>query len=77
MFDRGGYSPQVFSEIIAADIDLLTYYKGAWARAAVSTFTTVAHTAPDGSNHHFGLAERPITLAVRRQRPPPARTRSR
>ena len=67
VFDRGGYSPQVFSEIIAADMDLLTYYKGAWARAAVSTFTTVDYTAPDGSPHHFELAERPISLAVPRQ----------
>jgi prepilin-type processing-associated H-X9-DG protein len=67
VFDRGGYSPQVFSEIIAADMDLLTYYKGAWARAAVSTFTTVDYTAPDGSSHHFELAERPISLTVPRQ----------
>ena len=67
VFDRGGYSPQVFSEIIAADMDLLTYYKGSWARAAVSTFTTVDYTAPDGSSHTFGLAERPITLEVPRQ----------
>ena len=64
VFDRGGYSPQVFAEIIAADMDLLTYYKGAWARAAVSTFTTVGYTAPDDSSHTFELAERPITLPV-------------
>jgi prepilin-type processing-associated H-X9-DG protein len=67
VFDRGGYSPQVFSEIIAADMDLLTYYKGAWVRAAVSTFTRVDYTAPDGSSHHFELAERPVTLKVARQ----------
>ncbi len=64
VFDRGGYSPQVFSEIIAADMDLLTYYKGAWTRAAVSAFTTVDYTAPDGSTHQYELAERPITLPV-------------
>ena len=64
VFDRGGYSPQVFAEIIAADMGLLTYYKGAWARAAVSTFTTVDYTARDGSSHTFELAERPITLPV-------------
>jgi len=67
VFDRGGYSPQVFSEIIAADMDLLTYYKGAWARATVSTFTEVDYTAPDGSSHQYELAERPITLPVPRQ----------
>ena len=67
VFDRGGYSPDVFSEIIAADMDLLTYYKGSWARAAVSTFTEVDYTAPDGSSHTFELAERPISLPVPRQ----------
>ncbi len=67
VFDRGGYSPAVFAEIIAADMDLLTYYKGPWARAAVGTFSTVDYLAPDGSSHSFELAERPITLAVPRQ----------
>jgi transposase len=67
VFDRGGYSPQVFSEIIAADMDLLTYYKGVWDRAAVSTFNQADYLAPDGSSHHYELAERPITLPVPRQ----------
>jgi len=47
VFDRGGYSPQVFVEIIGAGFDLLTYFKGSWARAAVATFTTVDYLAPD------------------------------
>ena len=64
VFDRGGYSPRVFSEIIAAGFDLLTYYKGSWARAAVATFTTVDYTAPDGTSHCYELTERPIELAV-------------
>jgi len=64
VFDRGGYSPQVFTEIIGAGFDLLTYFKGSWARAAVSTFTTVDYLAPDGTSHTYSLAERPITLAV-------------
>jgi hypothetical protein len=64
VFDRGGYSPQVFTEIITAGFDLLTYYKGGWARAAVATFTTVDYLAPDGSSHTYELAERPIELPV-------------
>ena len=64
VFDRGGYSPQVFVEIIGAGFDLLTYFKGSWARAAVATFTTVDYLAPDGTSHTYSLAERPITLAV-------------
>src|SRR5665811_1802066 len=64
VFDRGGYSPQVFTEIIAAGFDLMTYFKGAWARSAVKEFCTVDFTAPDGSSHSHQLAERTITLPV-------------
>jgi transposase len=68
VFDRGGYSPQVFTEIIAAGFDLLTYYKGSWAKAPVKDFTTVDYRAPDGSQHRYELAERPIELPVPGQR---------
>ena len=64
VFDRGGYSPAVFSEIIAAGFDLLTYYKGSWAKAPVKDFTTVDYQAPDGSRHSYELTERPVELAV-------------
>jgi transposase-like protein len=68
VFDRGGYSPQVFTEIITAGFDLLTYYKGAWARSGVGDFTAVDYQAPDASCHSYQLAERPIALAVPGQR---------
>jgi len=68
VFDRGGYSPQVFTEIITAGFDLLTYYKGSWAKAPVKDFTIVDYTASDGSTHSYELAERPIELAVPGQR---------
>ncbi len=64
VFDRGGYSPQVFTEIVAAGFDLLTYYKGSWARSAQDAFTTTHFLAPDGSTHTYYLTERPIELAV-------------
>jgi hypothetical protein len=64
VFDRGGYSPAVFTEIIAAGFDLLTYYKGSWARTPSTDFTSTDFTAPDGSTHTFALAEHPIELAV-------------
>lgn len=68
VFDRGGYSPQVFTEIITAGFDLLTYYNGSWARSALSEFTTVDYQAPDATSHSYQLAERLITLAVPGQR---------
>ncbi len=64
VFDRGGYSPAVFSEIISAGFDLLTYYKGSWARSPVKDFTTIDDQAPDGSKHSYQLTERLIDLAV-------------
>lgn len=64
VFDRGGYSPQVFVEIITAGFDVLTYFKGNWARSADEAFTTVDFTAPDGTTQTYELAERPIGLPV-------------
>lgn len=64
VFDRGGYSPAVFTTIIAAGFDILTYFKGAWARSATTAFSTVDFTAPDGTEQTYQLAERPIDLPV-------------
>jgi len=64
VFDRGGYSPTVFAEILAADFDLLTYYKGTWTRQNETAFTTVDYLTPEQSTACYQLAERPIELAV-------------
>jgi hypothetical protein len=64
VFDRGGYSPAVFTEIIAAGFDVLTYFKGGWARTAPEAFTTVDYESPDGTAHTYDLAERLIDLPV-------------
>jgi hypothetical protein len=64
VFDRGGYSPQVFVEIIGAGFDVLTYFKGGWARSSGEAFSTVDFTAPDNTTHTYQLAERPIELPV-------------
>jgi prepilin-type processing-associated H-X9-DG protein len=64
VFDRGGYSPAVFTEIIAAGFDVLTYFKGSWAHSANEAFTTVDYQSPDGTAHTYELAERLIGLPV-------------
>jgi transposase len=76
VFDRGGYSPEVFTEIIAAGFDLLTYYKGSWARSALDAFSEHVFTAPDGLTCRYQLTERSIELAVP-ARPASAEHRSR
>jgi len=70
VFDRGGYSPAVFTEIIAAGFDILTYYKGTWAKSPLQDFTTTDYQAPDGTTQSYQLAERLIAL------PAPARQTS-
>lgn len=64
VFDRGGYSPQVFTEIIAAGFNVLTYFKGGWAHCGSEAFTTVDYQSPDGTAHTYELAERLIDLPV-------------
>ena len=64
VFDRGGYSPAVFTQIIAAGFDVLTYFKGAWAHFGSEAFTTVDYESPDGTGHTYELAERLIDLPV-------------
>ena len=64
VFDRGGYSPAVFTEILSAGFDLLTYYKGTWTRSEPDAFTTTDFTTPDGATATYELAERPIDLPV-------------
>ena len=64
VFDRGGYSPAVFTEILTAGFDLLTYYKGAWSRSEPDAFTTTDFTTPDGASVRYELAERSIDLPV-------------
>ncbi len=63
-FDRGGYSPAVFTEIITAGFDILTYYKGTWTRSPAQDFTSTDYTATDGATHSYELAERAIELPV-------------
>ena len=54
----------MFAEVIAAGFDVLTYFKGSWARSDAADFTTTDCTAPDGSTQRHELAERPIELVV-------------
>src|SRR5665648_696004 len=64
VFDRGGYSPAVFTEILTAGFDLLTYYKGTWTRSPQDAFTTTDFTTPAGATVRYELAERSIDLPV-------------
>ena len=61
VFDRGGYSPKLFQQIIATGFDLLTYRKGRYPRIPRSRFGP--HTARcDGRKISYVLADQEVRL---------------
>ncbi len=67
-FDRGGWSPELFADIIDARFDLLTYRKneaGKDARALpAEAFTTASWTGDDGRSRQYDLADTTVDLAI-------------
>jgi hypothetical protein len=59
VFDRGGWSPKLFCELMALGFDLLTYRKGRTRRIAEARFTQ--HKAKLDRRHvHYLLHEQPV-----------------
>lgn len=61
VFDRGGYSPTLFQEILAAGFDLLTYRKGRYPRIPKRCFRKHA-TRQDGRYLTYVLADQEVRL---------------
>src|SRR5437870_3267667 len=59
VFDRGGYSPKLFQQIVAANFDLLTYRKGRYARIPRKRFRT-RRTRRDGQTLTYVLADQEV-----------------
>lgn len=68
-FDRGGWSPGLFAEVIDAGFDLLTWRKKDAGHdlpdIADDQFTTVTFTGDDGKPREYDLADTDITLTIR------------
>jgi hypothetical protein len=61
VFDRGGFSPQLFQQILAAGFDVLTYRKGRYPRIPRSRFGP--HTARCGGRKvSYVLADQEVRL---------------
>jgi len=62
-FDRGGWSPKLFAELVLAGFDILTYRKGPAPREPRSAF--VAHTFTDGAGRaqDYLLADRNVRIS--------------
>ncbi len=63
-FDRGGWSPALFAEILHAGFDLLTYRKGPAPDLPPASFTKLACTDDRGRQHDYDLADTTITLDI-------------
>ena len=61
-FDRGGWSPKLFSELVAAGFDILTYRKGPAPREPRSAFSPVSFTDEAGREHEYLLADRRVRI---------------
>jgi transposase len=61
VFDRGGYSPKLFQQIIAANFDLLTYRKGRYPRIARKCFQS-CRTRHGGRALSYVLADQEVRL---------------
>lgn len=61
VFDRGGYSPKLFAEILAHDFDILTYRKGKTRRIAERRFRR-RRAKLDGRWISYELHDQPVRL---------------
>ena len=61
VFDRGGYSPKLFQQILAAGFDLLTYRKGRYPRIPRPRFQP-RRTRGDGRTVSYVLADQEVRL---------------
>jgi transposase len=61
VFDRGGYSPKLFLQILAAGFDLITYRKGRHRRVPRRAFRP-QHARVDGRRVSYVLADQEVRL---------------
>jgi transposase len=63
-FDRGGWSPAVFADLIEAGFDILTYRKGAIADLPETAFTTITFTDDRRRQRTVEIADDTTELAI-------------
>ena len=61
VFDRGGFSPRLFQQILAADFDILTYRKGRCPRIPRQAFRP-HRTVLEGQRINYVLADQEVRL---------------
>jgi transposase len=63
-FDRGGWSPALFADILAAGFDLLTWRKGPAPDLPAGEFATITCADDRGRAHAYDLADTAIELEI-------------
>ena len=64
VFDRGGWSPDLFADLTAEGFDLLTYRKGKIRPEPVAAFTDHTYTDERGTTHRWQLADRKVRIRL-------------
>lgn len=62
IFDRGGWSPKLFVELVAAGFDIATYRKGPKPVEPRSAFVAHRHLDEQGRAHDYLLADRKVRI---------------
>ncbi len=63
IFDRGGWSPKLFAELVAAGFDISTYRKGDKRLEPRTAFTRHIFVDDLGATHDYWLGDRSVRLA--------------
>jgi hypothetical protein len=63
-FDRGGWSPALFADILGAGFDLLTWRKGPAPDLPEAEFTTITCDDDRGRKHQYDLADTTAELDI-------------
>jgi hypothetical protein len=64
VFDRGGWSPDLFADLTGNNFDLLTYRKGTIRPEPAAAFTDHTFTDERGVVHRFKLADRKVRIRL-------------
>jgi transposase len=65
LFDRGGWSPKTFCEIVEAGFDMCTYRKAPLPREPRSTFVEHSFCDDLGRTQNYWLADRPVRISFK------------
>ena len=65
VFDRGGWSPRTFRQLVDDGFDILTYRKGEIVREPASAFRDYTHVDEHGVAHTYRLADRTVRIAYK------------